>query len=482
METKDNSGWRDNVRKAEVTPSDSVWKGIEFQLDKQEVVQLRSEVVYYKRLAAACITLAVLAIGGGYAWLNTSGDSTTQVQRIAADERNPELNEEGLAYSNQGKVLTEQSNETASITNDNHKSGLRPSLGSERVNTSVFKSDELTSTKWLDQKQTVLLSTYGQKDVLIIGNSYNLLANNNGDLADGNAVTSTHPSTKELVTVQPESSVSPLVKESQEKIDLYASNEKSQREAEKEERKGEERFWTAVGFAAGTFNNITPSSTSTPSTLLQSDAAGETAVSESNSSGQTYSVNLSVGSKISKRWVVHGGMSYISQSSDYTARSVVASDVNSSPSFSVASINEFEKQADVNNLKTIRASTPYSVNNTIQIISLPVQAGYLVFERKLALQVNSGIATDLFLQNTLTPSADNLEKTTRGRGDDSPYRPVNFSGLVSTELSYKFASNYRISLSPGLRYPFSSIYKTDLGLRSTPLTFDVAVRFRYIFH
>jgi hypothetical protein len=193
-------------------------------------------------------------------------------------------------------------------------------------------------------------------------------------------------------------------------------------------------------------------------------------------------VNVSVGTKVAKRWIVQGGMSYISQSSDYTANSVVAADAPARPTFTVASINEFEKQvSDENTKNAILASTPYTVNNTLQIISIPVQAGFLVFERKLALQINSGVSTDLFMQNTLTPSAENLEKTTRGRGDDSPYRPVNFSGLVGTELSYKFGDNYRVSLSPGLRYPFNSIYKTDLGLRSTPLTFDVAVRFRYIF-
>jgi len=221
-----------------------------------------------------------------------------------------------------------------------------------------------------------------------------------------------------------------------------------------------------------------------PADALQSNVGGQTAASESNSPGYTYSVNVAVGTKVSKRWLVQGGMSYITQSSDYTATSVLSepASITEAPVLEAASINQFKKKVEDESLvaSTILASSPYNVNNNIQLISFPVQAGFLVFERKMALQINSGVSTDLFLQNTITPDAENLEKTTQGRGDDSPYRPLNFSGLFSTELSYKFSENYRVSLSPGLRYPFNSVYKNDLGLKSTPITFDVALRFRYI--
>jgi hypothetical protein len=106
-----------------------------------------------------------------------------------------------------------------------------------------------------------------------------------------------------------------------------------------------------------------------------------------------------------------------------------------------------------------------------------VQAGYLVINRKLGWQVNAGLSTDVFLQNTVTADVQN---TDLGNGS-SPYRQLNVSGLMGTELSYRFAGHYRIALNPGLRYPFGNIYKSE-SIRVNPMTFDIGLRLRYIFH
>ncbi|NBP71091.1 MAG: hypothetical protein EBU52_20425, partial [Cytophagia bacterium] len=270
---------------------------------------------------------------------------------------------------------------------------------------------------------------------------------------------------------------SPLMKDDQATM-TTASLTEEEVEDEKENKKGAEQFWTTVGFAAGTFTNTTPTSPVATADALNNAYAAQTAADESNSPGYTYAVNVMVGTKVSQRWIIQGGMSYISQSSDYTATSVVADPFQQT--LKAASINQFEKSADTNAKSNFLTTNPYTVNNNIQLISFPMQAGFIVVDRKVGFQINSGFSTDLFLQNTITPQVENLEKTTQGRGDDSPYKAFNISGLIGTELSYRFGDHYRLALSPGVRYPFSSIYKTDLGVKSSPLTFDVAVRFKYI--
>src|SRR5690606_18283707 len=142
----------------------------------------------------------------------------------------------------------------------------------------------------------------------------------------------------------------------------------------------------------------------------------------------------------------------------------------------VVNANEFELG------NKIVYSAPYNVNNSMRYLSIPLQAGYLLVDKTIGVQLNAGVATDLFLQNTVSGEGDQVADATMPRGSDSPYRSVNLSGLFGTEVSYRVGPHYRVSLNPGIRYPFNTIYKSELGVQSSPLTFDVGLRFRYIFH
>jgi hypothetical protein len=189
---------------------------------------------------------------------------------------------------------------------------------------------------------------------------------------------------------------------------------------------------------------------------------------------------VNVGAKVTKRWVLQGGLNYMTQSSDYTVDNAIGTpDLKT---FSPASINGFGeiKDGDQKVDAKVVSTAPYNVNNNVQYLSVPVQAGYLILNRKFGIQLNAGVATDMFLKNEKTADGDNLQKIDQGR-DESPYKPVNFSGLMGAEFSYKLGQRYRLALNPGMRYPFSSIYKSEVGVKAIPLTYDVGLRFRYIF-
>lgn len=453
METSSGKeNWKKTLTKAEVVPSDAVWEGIELYLDKTEVVRLRRSVLMYKWVAAACVTLTIVAFASIY---------TVQKGIVVTTDKG-KLSD--LSWKEQGQRMQEQPGEEKNI--DQPEPQL---LASATYATSV--AEKITSNK-----NTSTNTSSGISNSFLSFNSWKLspVISSWGSGASSDQVLLARESDSQLLQ-------SPLLQQTEEgEMLAFLQMDKTREDLAPD--KGGERFWTSVGFSAGTFNNVTPTNGSAPASALRSFTAGQTAASESNSPGYSYAVNLAVGAKISKRWLLQGGMSYIAQLSDYTATSVVTNqNADNTQTISAASINQFEKKSDETHPElTILASTPYSVNNEIQLISFPVQAGYILVDRKVALQVNTGFSTDLFMQNTITPQVENLEKTTQGRGDDSPYRPVNFSGLVGTEVSYRFAENYRIALSPGLRYPINSIYKSDLGVKSSPLTFDVALRFRYI--
>jgi hypothetical protein len=205
---------------------------------------------------------------------------------------------------------------------------------------------------------------------------------------------------------------------------------------------------------------------------------------EASANGLAYSIGVSLGTKISERWVLQGGVNYMSQSSDYTVQNAVTNP--EFDTFRPASINELGKMNFADDVtgtdEKLIPTAPYEVNNDLRYLSIPLQAGYLVINQAFGLQLNAGIATDLFLQNTISAENGNLETTRLESGDDSPYRSVNFSGLVGTEVSYRFAKHYRVSLNPGIRYPLNTIYKPEIGVDATPVTFDIGLRFRYIFN
>lgn len=450
METRSEiDGWKRALSGAEVIPSASVWEGVEMQLDKGEVKKLRKTVFFYKMLAAACVSIMVLAFGVDY----YSERFPSQAVQQTANSSIPVT--ENLTKNEQNVTTLMSTDQQPRSLSTNHSS--KPSISTN----STMEAEQGVSS---ENGHRVLFSLNTIAASLTTINSF---GNGNERITQSNS--------EEFVGM-----TSPLLKEKpKDESTVVGRRDGNEEKKRDEDTRGAEKFWTSVGVAAGTFNNATPTNAGAPANALSSFSAGQTAAAETNSPGYSYSVNVAVGAKVSKRWLIQGGMSYIAQLSDYTATTIVAQPTSTAPVLSAASINQFEKQTDKVKMD-ILTSTPYSVNSEIQLISFPVQAGYMVVDRKLALQLNSGISTDLFMQNTITPEVENLESTTQGRGDDSPYRPVNFSGLLGTEVSYRFSDHYRVSLSPGIRYPFNSIYKSDLGIKSSPLTFDVALRFRYI--
>ncbi len=469
METSDKQeNWIKKLSEAEVAHSDAVWEGIEMQLDKDgEVRRLRKTVLLYKWLAAACVLLAL--VSGAYTYFGNedltvfdqqlSLNNTTKLNEGEASDQNVQ---EAVGNPSANNARLDESKITESISSTNKYTHTLNSQPDASRTVPLFEQENqarVPNNSYLRMAST----DYGKSLKEVLPNA------KGGFNSFNKTITTSQSGTEEIK--------SPLVKE--DKL-LMAEVIPSEEAVEKEENtnKGGEQFWTAVGFAAGTFSNTTPTSPAAAAGALNNSFAGQTAAAESNSPGYTYAVNLMVGTKVSQRWVIQGGMSYITQSSDYTATSVVANPVEQT--LKAASINQFEKNADTNVKANILTTSPYTVNNNIQLISFPMQAGFIVMDRKVGFQINSGFSTDLFLQNTITPQVENLEKSTQGRGDDSPYKAFNISGLIGTEVSYRFGDHYRLALSPGLRYPFSSIYKTDLGVKSSPLTFDVAVRFRYI--
>ena len=539
---KFEDSFQEAFKEAEMNPSENVWTNIELDLERANGDSMKKRIVFFKMLAAASIVFALCAGGLTYYIFSDNGSTSMIAQeRNSEENRKIENSDSGNGLEKeegQTNLPTEDGRQTLSNDNDrrsrqpgeNEKAATQESstnvvtdANSERNNKDVVEQTDDGKSEPVsprpNESPATNPNTVAQNDIKQNGDERTLLGDRNASsIASANTDNSQRTislsdqsKTSTLISkvssegkagsMYTKSSDRPLPKFYEPKLpelELPASTadpgmvllarlaeeERKYSEEKKTKKSGSEGLWTSVGFAAGAFAANNPNVTPAPSNSFQNLMANtvQTAAKQSKASGTAYALGVSMGTKISDRWVLQGGINYLSQSSDYTANSVVVIDNNYS-SLKAESLNAFTGQiADASAQPKVAQTFPYNVNNNVRFVSVPLQAGYLLLDRKFAVQLNAGVSTDLFLQNTITPDGGGLSKTTQGRGEDSPYRSLNFSGLMGTELSYKLSSRYRVSLNPGLRYPFKSIYKDNMGIDATPVTFDVGLRFRYIFH
>lgn len=494
--------WKRAFDDTEITPSEKVWANIELDLEKARGGDLKKRLLFFQMLAAASVVFAMTVGGIGYyysyhvnpleggrvAQADNNSNNAASTLNKQTDDRNTE---ERTSVDDQSTVLSELPG--GSIT---EKQSIPESLPGDSEIAAAAEHPIASQ----EQKHATA-KTGGQDQRALTRENANLLGVTEEYEAGsswliGKADAGALPLTIDDRTLAPFYTPRPV------RLDLQQKNEQidpviammaklAQREKEvqkegneKEENSHDENLWTSVGFAAGSFNALNTSST--PPAAYSSSMAALTAPivdQEAKANGYTYSMGVNVGTRISERWVLQGGVNYLTQASEYIANNIVmdAPGSYSQQKFRAASTNEL-MMADASDLsQKLVYSAPYSVNNNMRYLSIPVQAGYLLVNKTFGLQLNAGLATDLFLQNTISAESDQIAKTSQPAGSDSPYRAVNLSGLFGTEVSYRFGDHYRVSLNPGVRYPFNTIYKSELGVQSSPLTFDVGLRFRYIF-
>ncbi|MDW8331944.1 MAG: hypothetical protein RMK43_09860 [Cyclobacteriaceae bacterium] len=420
-------------RDAEFEPDGRVWTGIELELEKAAAQRARKQLKVFQWLAAASLALAV-GITGIYVLSDKQSipdaRETTQPQASLIDESPPVS---GLADDKH--IKHSNPSEKPNRGSDGMK---RPRATDTR---SFAGIPDVDTEKTSDRKET--LSIRDRKTSLSIYE-----------------VPKPAALVKSLKIDLPENSPDP----GQVLLAKLADEERKLQQKEKKSVK--EKWWTSVGFGAGTFNpNV---SSPQPSFSMNSVRMP---VPSQPSSGLAYSVGAQVGYRLAKRWVIQGGLAYLNQQASY-ASSIVMMETSTAH----ASLNEF-----VDHQENLIVTAPYEVTASLQYMSVPVQAGFVVFDGSLALLINGGVATDFFVQSVLTPEFSGYNRTVITPGMTSPYRPVYFSGVAGTELSYRFGEKYRIALAPGVRYALQSVYKSDMNNEVLPITYDVSFRFRYLF-
>ena len=471
MKDMEKPGFEDAFKnafdEAGIPPSSKVWSNIEADLIRSEGEDLRHRLFFYKMVAAASVIFALTVAAFGLFYFTQTPDQ--QIAKVVdlKEPRNQSDKTENIASGTE-----KQTNVDANVEGTH--------IGAKGQNVILSETEEDKARKSVEANSAEVSGKNNSKVILHPNERSPELIDQNLSIAELNL-----PALYKHRIIRP--SIPQGIRKTEEAdpvILMLARLEQLEKElSEPEERKektSDERIWTSVGFAAGSFDgsNSTVARPAQSSSLMSTSSA--TADNEASASGVSYSLGVNVGTRLSDKWVLQGGVNYLTQNSSYTASSVIGS--RNSGTFLPASTNGFTGLADGEKDDSRVVSTaPYNVNNSLRYLSLPLQAGYLLVDRKLGFQLNAGVSTDLFLQNSKSAEGGALQKIDQGRGDGSPYRALNFSGLMGAEVSYRFAERYRVALNPGVRYPFNSIYRADSGVKSLPMSYDIGLRFRYIF-
>lgn len=468
--------WRDAFRDASVSPSDAVWTNIELDLATAEHQRLEKRLFYYKLMAAASVIFALFAGVVSYYQFNDTQEyqaelrqQKLEIERLIAEKNDVESKRESQ------KFIAEA--EPSSTTETQSLESRASKQSSEQKKRRVGISSGTSETKLVEENESGGASETAE--VIFDTDSESLIHSNVSNAGLPSLVAMPKPALR--IPEQKKESVDPV----QEMMARLAEREKALAQAEQNQRNKQEnaneKLWTSIGVAGGSFSSsgtsISPTS-SNQAIQFNNNIADD----EASAAGYTYAVGMNMGTRIASRWVVQGGLNYLTQTSDYTAQAAVGT--SNLQSFKPASINElqrFDTKSAVQEDKKLIATAPYNINNSVRYLTIPLQAGYMVIDNKFGLQLNAGFSTDLFLSNVKTAEGGSLDNTKEDVGDESPYRTTNFSGLVGTELSYRFGERYRFALNPGLRYPLNSVYKDEVGVDSAPISFDLGLRFRYIF-
>jgi hypothetical protein len=472
--------WKHAFEDAESPPSEKAWISVEGTLDKMDNAQNKKRIIFYQRAAAALLvaTLGSVIIayvswsgGGG---LSDSTDFTAQNEfKVEPEFDSSRRNKEAASPSERSSLLAQQTPAEQNIQITSEGNASTNGIPKKAVHSIKYVPSELSvSDKKADQSVVDNFSGGDQATSVDIDERQGIVSETEqNSLASSGEIQSTLSDSVALV--------SQTLTEEEEKA-LVAKLLGDMPEAPSEKKKNERPLWASLGASGGSYTPGSNSSSSTTFTASNTAVRDFTAVnstipvSERSKTGTSYSVGFQMGKPIGNKWIIQAGLSYLNQQINYTSN-VVALTYQNTP---MAVTAETFEESTTNRLN---ATPAYKLTSTSEYLSVPIQVGYMIIDKKFGILVNAGIATDLFLRNTLVDQSGQTDKATQKLGDSEVYETMAWAGLTNAEFSYRLADRYRIALVPGVRYSFTNLTR-DQSITNRPLVLDVGFRFRYMFH
>lgn len=487
--------WSEAFDGAEVTPPDHLWASIDGVLANKEASGYKKRIIFFKWMAAASVALAVVF---GVALLNEKGlDEHLVAGSVEGDvvidneERtNAESRKEEKKSPSVGGVIAETKKESGTV-NDDSQSG-----GSERVNNSIAilddpsenisavaetaTTEEETRSRVLDTHSVSILSIDNEDSQTENHRQIEVLKENGlKELASADLFEISYLKPK---SVENTSHVEPWETDFLYRVpDLSAGKDLLAYQGFD--------LWAGVSFGSGSFN---PGSEGTETANLNSAFDGNLIIQDASSlnssnaityaSGNSFSAGMNLGGKVSRKILISSGLHYNAVSPG-SSSSIIITDNQSNRSFALANdVVETESlNAGLASGSLIASPGVTNFTNTLQYLTIPLKAGYVVLDRKLNLTVNSGMATNILIGSSLNNSDGGLQNFGGSTSNNEAFNKTYFDLLTSIELGYRLMDKYYLSLEPSYRRAVNNFRSEGNTLTGKPTNFGVSLGIKYEF-
>jgi len=453
------SEWGSAFEDAEMSPEAHVWDKIELGLTRNENSGFKKRILFFKLMAAASVLFA--AVVGGYTVLNTS--EKIEYQQVAQESSGGD-NVEELFENNQVESQQEKGANTSSSESE------KVELSHENTEGEKSKIEQNFEVKE-GENYTVAKTESG----VVFGSE------NDGKTMVENDEKSGASTTVFLSNVDHDNSPGKVEKLGVILSDMGALMEREMSYVPRLEylyadNKSYDKMWVGVGLAYGQNNPSASSDQATAVAALDnapgSEFQSQNAVISEEQIGSVMSAGVAVGKQVSKRWILESGLTFVKRST--LVESNLA--VDNSGRLEALNNSAFASESDA-----LVVTNTYEIENNYNSVSVPVQAGYLLVNRKVDVILKAGVANEILLWNRVEDTSGELGGATLKPGESSQYNTYLLSGVVGSEFSYLLGEQYFISFTPQLTKAINSVTKSELNSESRPLSFTLGFKVSYSF-
>ncbi|MEQ9288670.1 MAG: hypothetical protein RIG77_17245 [Cyclobacteriaceae bacterium] len=483
MEKTDTSfedQWSEAFEGAEKSPPDHVWASIDGALANAEAKGYKKRVIFFKWVAAASVLLAMLF---GAALLNGTLDGPAEVAQTDTQEQN--VGERDVVSA--GEQSTQDN-----LTGTSDTEITKMKLDDVVANSPQGQKMDDTAPTSADASEATS-SDLGKKQA--INQSIAALSGNEPDKNLGLTVDETEEAVSPLVengsaelayiqTKKPETktALEPWVADH-----LYGVPDLSAGKLDTNDKFG---LWAGISLSSGSFNpetgeagngSFAPSFADAQTSFDNITSVNTVPLRSEYVTGNAFSAGMDMGGQVAKRIRLSSGIHY-SAVSPGSSSNIIVTDRASNKTFALsnesvesASLDEGLRSGD---LEVSQGVTNFS--NTLQYLTIPLKAGYVVLDRKLNVILNSGVSTNFLIGSSLNNSKDGVQNFGSSEASDT-FSSTYLDLLTSIELGYRLMDRYHLSLEPNYRKAISSFTKEDSSIEGRPTNFGVSIGIKYNF-